>query len=554
MKKGGAMMKKVNVMCIEPYDSKKVDFVEYTKFITFIFKSLGYEAVIKPYPDESLTSHKNSNGSVSRGTVKAKDDYLQTHQDKIDKFIFSKNIEAIFCDLTFGKETGDTLLGFKLVRYLKHKYPEIVTCGFSGLPVLCQKMDDSHNILPFDLFIDKAKCTQEDYKNYVVNKMKHVFCLNVGIDIITDNLSDADKKFVNNPFFIRLLKKITFTAHGNSAGTSVKKITLYPTKGGRASHVFKMLCETESGDDVISSVLKCAEKTFIEQEINNYMAYVKWYLPYTWRPELLSYAFGEDYGMICYSSVYNDAVSFSSLADKISDGDFLTVNNVLEKIFANSCKQWYGQNNRGIIDKSINQYYNEQYFSTKKAPADLVDASVRAIGGYIYHGEYVINGKTFPLTDNLFTRFVSNNYQECLCHGDLNADNIQISKHGEIMFIDFQDSGKRPVFHDFAVLELSLRLYQSSEEHVEFNTLLDNEIKISNNTFPATTELTMWTCIQKMRTLAMDNFNEETFDAYYLSIAMLAFKLFRVYGADVTKWETKVLLAVLLANLLKLKK
>jgi hypothetical protein len=535
-------MKKVNILYIERFDLGPVDVKVYETFIKSIFNSLNYNAEVhmyckKPEPDE------------------------------IDNIIKSKYIDAIFCDITLGSKGGENKLGLETVKDLKENYPEIIVCGISGADITYRMTANHKNIPTFDLFIDKIRHDDEDYKNYIKNEMNRIFCLNVGIDVNTDNLNGKGKKFFEKEksLFLRLLKRITFTTHESEEGISVQKITLYPTNGGYSSScVYKMICQTANGEPVINSVIKCSKKTYVLKEIRNYQNYVKWYLPYTWRPEMLSYALGKDFGMICYSFVNNDTTLFSSLTDCITLGKYKKVDSAIEKIFSGSTKQWYSENNCDFIEGSINNYYRKLYFNQSKEeengkrtiqtiPYNIVEETLKKLGGTIEHERYIIERESFPMVETLFTNHVANKYQQCICHGDLNTNNILLSKGGELIFIDFQDTGKGHVFHDFVVFEMCLRLYQPQHKTLKFNDLLKFEIDVSNNNFSFAKRNSIWPRIQRIRALAIENFSSKDFKSYYLSMAMRAFRLFRAFKNSEC-WEAKILLAILLANLLKLEK
>jgi len=538
------MMKKANILYIEHPTLGENTLESNKKFIKSIFEPLHYDVEITMY---------------------LKKDILR---DVIGEIVTSKSVDVIFCDLTFGDRKdgmGYNLLGLDTVTFLKKMYPEIIICGISGAGISYRDTTSRDRIPTFDLFVDKARFGDPVYKGYVSEEMRRIFCSNTEIELVTDNLPDGKlKNFANEPSFKRVLKKITFTNYNEDDGIHVKKIVLYPTKGGySSSYVFKMVCFTKNGEQVIRSVIKCSEKANALQEINNYMTYVKWYLPYTWRPELLSYAFVKlletDYGVICYSFAYNDDVLFSSLADKISTGEYETVEKVIDNIFSNSHKQWYGQSNRQTQPKNINDYYSDVYFLRDEQikPYNAVERLVHLLGGHTQYDKYVINGMKFPSAYKLFVNIVANTYEECICHGDLHANNILLSggtndKNNEIIFIDFQKTGKGHVFQDFVIFELSLRLYHTPTEDVSFDTLLKNEIAISQDDFSLVDENSILSCVKKVRTIAKESFKEENFDTYLLSMAMRAFKLFRDIEAAPDNWKAKVILAVLLANLLEL--
>jgi len=543
-------MKKVNILYIEQSTFGKDSLSNNEQFMVSIFEPL-YKAEITTY---TKTPDRN----------------------EIGQLISSKSIDVIFCDLSIRDDLGNNKLGLETIRYLKTMYPEIIICGISRDDIKYRETSIRQNIPTFDLFIDKTKILDNNfYLPHIRDEMQRLFCSNTEIEISTENLPHGKSKdFADDPFFKRVLKKITFTNHNADDRVCIKKIELYPTTGGySSSHVYKMLCYTGNNAQVIRSIVKCSEKKKTLQEINNYLTYVKWYLPYTGRPEILSYAFGNPqmhqksekhhqteqlqttYGVICYSFAYNDDQPFSSLADKISKNEYVTVKDVIQKIFGKSHNQWYGPSNQEDSYTTINAYYYDMYFMNNTEPHDDVEQLVYAMGGHKYKDKYILNNIHFPSTHTLFSNIVASKYMQCICHGDLHANNILISDKGnEITFIDFQKTGKGHVFHDFVVFELSLRLYQAPpQEAVDFCALLNNEIAISKNDFSCANENNIWSCVKEVRLLAQQTFGDsENFNTYLLSMAMRAFKLFRDIGAKVDSWKSQSILAVLLANLLAL--
>ena len=518
------MKKKVNVLYIERVSCGEGVLEEYKEFIESVFKSLNYEANVVTYSKKP-------------------------DRKEISSIIDNKNVDIIFCDITLGTEMGENVLGLMLIKELKNEHPEIMICGISGEDVGYRNTSYPKNLPSFDLFINKGMCNEEVYNNFIIDEIRRVFCANTEIEIVKVNLSEDDERFVNKPFFTRLLKLITFTTHESDSGTNVKTITLFPTSGGYSqSYVFKMCCQTANGEKVIYSALKCSKKEYAIQEINNYKNYVKWYLPYTWRPEILSYAIGKDYGMICYSFAYNADEAFSSITDKIKIGDYAKVDNAIERIFSTKTRKWYSEKNCHNVNEAIGRYYTNIYFQGRNRPHEYVEKFITKLGGHINKGKYYISGSSFPMAHKMFSDVVTRNYQACICHGDLNTNNILTSDESNgLIFIDFQETKKGHVFHDFIVFEMCFRLYR--ETGFTFNKLLDIEIAISENNFEAIEDKNeTYEQIKKLRGLAKENFPDENFKTYHYGMAMRAFRLFRNHD-KLEQWQCEALLAVMLSNL-----
>ena len=355
--------------------------------------------------------------------------------------------------------------------------------------------------------------------------------------------------------FKRLLRRVTFTTHNADDYTRISKASLFPLRGGySSSNVFKMQCQTAKGETVINSVLKLSPIENARIEIGNYLNYVKWYLPYTWRPEMLSYAYSKNYGMICYSFAYNDEKLFSSMTEKILEKDKSKIEYAIKKIFDDSTKKWYSKNNRAEISEPVNNFYRDFYF--KKYPQRVVSEIQDEIknliskrqGSYI-NQKYCLGEKTFPYAKLLFVEDVTQKYITSIIHGDLNTNNIMISEDNEFIFIDFQETGIGHIYHDYIVFEMCLKLYYHNP-NMSFDKLIDIETRLANDEDDLNTSDEIVKKMQEVRRAAFINAEEEDKVAYNYGIAMRAFRLLKRNDAHPFKdWQIDALLACLLTNL-----
>lgn len=526
------MIKKLRVLYIERTD-KGTSFIEtFEKNLVEIVKRMGYEAVL---------------------TTKAG----KTSPSEIKKLLDDDAVDIIFCDLSLGADDYD---GLTIINTIKKDFPEVVICGYSGSDISYAYV--STKVPGFDFFVDKSQ-RHDKYLNYCAKTLSDLININVHIDI---DLVDGDrelKKLVNSGEFQRLLKKITFTTHDTMETAVVSKAQLIPLKGGySSSKVFKMHCFTTKGIKIINAVLKYSPVKNAEVEINNYLKYVKWYLPYTWKPEMLAASLGKKYGMICYSFAYNDDKQFSSLTDKILAGDSKSISLAIEKIFADSeaGKKWYADENRETVTKPINDFYVDFYFKRydQKPYPDIYNHIKKLLverGGYENAGQYFIKDVVYPSAKSLLLDEVAQSYITCILHGDLNSNNIMISEDEEIIFIDFQETGIGHVFHDFIVFEMCLKLYYNT--NLDFSKRIEIETMLSKNENELTTSDPIILMMQKVRRAAYKNMPEENPLTYCYGLAMRAFRLLKpnpVYPFE--SWQNEALLACLLSNMsvLKVKK
>jgi len=520
------MARELKVFYMERSDVGESAIESFKKNLCSIVEKMGYFANI-------TTNASNPNASQVKKLM---------DQDKVD---------LIVCDLTLGTDDYD---GLKIIRDIKSNYPEILVCGYS-------RSDISYSFVAsqtpsFDFFIDKSQ-RHDEYLEYCAASISELLTSNIDIDIcFDDSIIDNKKlqKIVCGGEFRRLLKKITFTTHSPNNITLVKKAFLVPLKGGySSSEVFKMACETSKGETIIKSVLKLSPIKNAKIEIANYLNFVKWYLPYTWRPEMLSYAYGKNYGMICYSFAYNDQKPFSSMTENILEGNIDKIDFAVNQIFSDSTKKWYSEKNRETVNEPISKFYTNFYFEKYASkPYQSIYNEIKKLimerGGSENNQKYYLDNQIFPSAKGLLVEDITQKYITCIFHGDLNTNNIMISEDNEFIFIDFQETGIGHVFHDFIVFEMCLKLYHNT--NIDFKKLLEIEMKLANDDDELATSDSIIQIMQKVRRLAFANTPEEDHITYNYGLAMRTFRLLKSASDNIfSDWQKDALLACLLANL-----
>ena len=503
----------------------------FSKTLKGIFSKMGYEPDIRNY-------------------------IYEPSQKELNRLLDNDEIDIVVSDLTLGTRDND---GLKLIKKIKTDHPEIIVCGFSKADISVGEI--ASQVPSYDYFIDKS-CNDEKDQRECADAISGLFKYNVDIEIqIDDEINQDDKmrKLVKSGEFKRLLKKITFTTHNANEITLVKKAHLYPMSGGFSSSiVFRMECETSQGVTIINSVLKCSPLKEANVEIENYLNYVKWYLPYTWRPEMLSYALGGKRGMICYSFAYNNEKPFTSLTEKIREANIEKLNHAISAVFSDSTKKWYSEENREPVNNSLRDYYLDFYFrrySSKPPVYRAIYLSIEELvnqnGGRVEGERYSINGVSYPAAKELVLYDSLQNFQTCIIHGDFNTNNIMISEDNELIFIDFQETGIGHVFQDFIAFEICLKIYHKA--NLDFNRLLEIEAKLANNNSELSTSDPIIHAMQSVKQAAFLNMPDENPSTYNYGLAMRAFRLLKENDDHpMEKWQRDALLACLLANLLHL--
>jgi hypothetical protein len=529
------MEKKSNTLNVVILETKFISLTGLKDFYLEVFNQLKYEldfVVITPDPS-NFDGNKN---------------------------VFKNNIVDIFItDLSLGRTDTDNYDGLDIIVNVKQKYPDLYIIANSSTNI--KHLDTSSKIPSFDLFVHKRKMNDAKYKQYIKCQIEKNLKKNVFLTVDYE-MSDTINIY-NEPQKIELenlLRTITFTTHSSDQRTAVSRVVLKKIGGGMSkSKVFRLFGFTLDNIQCINVLIKLSSSDSGYTEYNNYLQYVKWYLPYTWRPEILSYATWNRMSCICYSFAFNDEVEFHKLTHYIIKKDLDKFNFVVDKIFDPKYRTWYHPKNvrKG---RSITEYYHNKWIEGRANPDSRINQIISTIRD---HRIKIINDNLIKIDDLNYTApgilligQPRGEFLTCICHGDLNSENILISADNQITFIDFQDTGIGHIFDDFISLEISLRLHLIT--NLDFFTLLKNEkSSIQNSFFKDETnienpEFIIEESILKIRKLAFQNFFPEknfcTDDIanYLFALSISSYGMLRKDHFE--NWQKIQLLAILFAS------
>jgi aminoglycoside phosphotransferase (APT) family kinase protein len=139
-------------------------------------------------------------------------------------------------------------------------------------------------------------------------------------------------------------------------------------------------------------------------------------------------------------------------------------------------------------------------------------------------------------------------YLSCICHGDLNSNNVILSDDGAVIFIDFQETGRGHVFEDFVTMEASVRIHHKDGSSVDWTDYLRQEMQMELggdiNGLDEAHRL-----MAHIRSLALQNFVREERRNYYYAAAAFNFRLLR---APLSEGQLKKCVCAILAALSRL--
>jgi len=311
-----------------------------------------------------------------------------------------------------------------------------------------------------------------------------------------------------------------------------------------------MKAYNDSGICCRRSVLKLGGLKETKQEYENYLSFVKWYLPSEIAPVALGYAQGysvrkkDGLAAINYSYVGATGGTYVALAEYIKNLDAAFVTKVANYIFGDSERVWYHPSNVKLENKKLAIYYRGRWFSGRKPDSieTKFNEDVDRVGGRVMTNSVTIAGYELRRPRTLFSSTLKG-YQTCIRHGDLNARNILVNDTGSVFFIDFNNTKRGHVFEDFVVFEASFRLGFNCD--MNFNDLVDHDLnpeKYKDSGYFST--------ISRVRDLARKSFPNESWDNYLFALACFCLRLTRLSYLD--NWQRDQILACLISCQIKL--
>ncbi len=321
-----------------------------------------------------------------------------------------------------------------------------------------------------DFIIDKNHLGGENkYKEYVGKRILALLRRgeSVSIDWKTpfaeafSSFKDARGKKADEEEVQSLIEQCLFNGDVSDSGKAVLIDRLAGGRSGSAVLSCRMKGAINYG---ITGVIKISHRKNADVEIDNYNKYVKWVLPYTWKVEILGTGITETLGAICYSFAFDGSGKPNSATDLLRAADSHIVPLVCSSIFSPTSKTWYSQILETSLDAS--QYFQRPPFFQRATQIQdreekLLQKFIDVFGDSFVVTESSISlfGRKAPRPNHLLFTNDWGRVEECISHGDLNANNILVnSSKDSVVFIDFQNTGRHHIYRDFISFESSIRI------------------------------------------------------------------------------------------------
>lgn len=363
--------------------------------------------------------------------------------------------------------------GLQATAKLKRDHPDTLFCLVTTNPISAQSLG-SYTPNP-DVIIYKGQLGEKTYDNYLGRKLRSLIkrspfpLFDVGFDLHRDGpkLPDGGKPLTQAELH-SILEQVVDTDGMSARATEFETARLDVIRGGfSGSGVYNLQITRAGGRPNVPAILKISERAKANKEIENFRKYVKWRLPYLWRVDLLGTASTARFGAICYSPAMGGFSTPLPVNTFIREGKLDVIDRVLQSVLHSDNQTWYSEQSQ--TEHDARDYFKDERFYSSAPRREVLENNFYAYlrdnltdteADFIDASDHIrIFGTRYPKIDRLIFNNEWGLVTECLCHGDMNGNNLLYAAgEAAVVFIDFQDTGYWHVFRDFVSFECSVRL------------------------------------------------------------------------------------------------
>jgi len=256
-----------------------------------------------------------------------------------------------------------------------------------------------------------------------------------------------------------------------------EKVEIKRLHGGYSASTFYVKSFDDRGRVLRPTVLKIGARPLISREAERCRKYA---MPYIFNNSamVLGTAFHCQMGALRYNfvGIGGEDTELKWLTWYFNNVDVALLKPLFDKIFLKILKPWYGQPVREKI------YPYEDHDPTKTFFPDIFEKAESVLGIDSRTASFRIDGSPedflnpykFLKEEYPERRQESLDYYTCVCHGDLNMQNILLDHEMNVYLIDFSETRPRSVVSDFARLEaiFMIESYPMEDER-DFLEVLD---------------------------------------------------------------------------------
>lgn len=450
--------------------------------------------------------------------------------------VLKQRPHIVFIDNKFGKDVNH---GITFIARFKTEYPETLFVLLTGatfdLDQLALRRPNP------DLIVTKNYLKVEEYRTYVSGRLGQLLSRYPMQSVFHEG--GEDFTVVDQPLtHVELKALIEQLIHEGrlERERETPQARLRKLSGGYSGAlVLEMVLTGKTLQPAVPTVVKIAPVEWMRNEYDAFCTYVRLQLPHTLRVDIVGTAAVKKFGAICYAFVLAGDSAVQPVSALLKKKRSQIVARVVKEIFASENTGWY---RRLESDETFTDHLaNRPEFAPERDPkrdealrSSMLRVSKKdGIAFSVADGETRLGNLAISSLRRSIFRKNLGGLVECVCHGDLNANNIFTNgAASRLGLIDFSNSGRNPVFRDFISFETSIMLdwaMDAAEETVPIDQLFAHEISLFNGAAPPKDAPSYFFQICQVRQAAFTRFPNVS-KVHYASL--LALHLWKVNAVE----------------------
>jgi len=396
-----------------------------------------------------------------------------------------------------------------------------------------------------DIIVTKDYMRIEGYQAYVAEQLRSRIN-RLPLDIVEDGARHVDP--AQRAIVKSLVEQVVYDLLPSAGDKPWTMARLTKLSGGYSGAVvFRLDLTGGAAGSSVPTVLKLGPSLQIEREITAFQRFAKWYLPHDMRVDIVGKGSVGTQSALCYAFALGSQDKVEPLSEALRRGK-KSVDPVVKQLFQSQRQGWYIAIESDARSSILDYFSNlEEYPFVKDEWRDTCfEKSLTAIcerdGIKLDKRDSRLRfgGHEVDEIRRAFGRLPEVKVPMCICHGDLNANNIfHSAKRAGIALIDFEQTGIHHVFRDFISFESSVRsLFQPVKapvlplgDLVDLERALLQDVDTNVSASPVLEEL------QKIRRAAFERFPHADRAIYTASLALHLWKLLGFRDNNKSQWH-----------------
>jgi len=441
-----------------------------------------------------------------------------------------------------GNPRDDANVGARFIAQHKPNHPDTVFVLYTGEDFSMMQL--GRRIPNPDLLVTKDYLHNEPYQNFLAGELRRMVRRLPIEQIIENGATDNDE--ARRRTLHSLIEQIVHDIRGRQpASWNAAKLTRL-SGGFSGATVYRLELEAGLDGPSIPTIVKVGSSVQIGREIAAFGRFARWYLPHDLRVDIVGDATVGETSAVCYAFALGGREKVEPLSVALAAGRRKAIGAVNRLLFASAGQGWYKSHRESphVLRAYLSNL--EEYPAIKDDWRDkCFEASLRSI--------CAAESLSFSISDSRIAigKFECNEIRRalrhlpnskvplCICHGDLNSNNIFITTDLAAMaLIDFEQTNFHHVFRDFVSLESSVRsLFATAKPGgTAFEALVDLEAMMIHDVNATVSADPLLEQVQSIRRTAFKHFPKADKALYYGALALHLWKLLGFREGDVSHW------------------